>query len=83
MAEEKKAFPEKLMTCWHPVAYSNELTEKTYGTFLLHQAVVVWRDSKGAGSCDARFMHSQRDRLVPGLGQRRLTCLSLPCLGIQ
>ena len=65
MAEEKKAFPEKLMTCWHPVAYSDELTEKPYGTFLLNQAVVVWRDSKGA-------VHAMRDLCI-----HRGTALSL------
>ena len=65
MAEEKKAFPEKLMTCWHPVAYSAELTEKPYGTFLLDQAVVVWRDSKGA-------VHAMRDLCI-----HRGTALSL------
>lgn len=65
MEEEKKAFPEKLMTCWHPVAYCDELTEKPYGTFLLDQAVVVWRDSKGA-------VHAMRDLCI-----HRGTALSL------
>lgn len=65
MAEEKNPFPEKLKACWHPVAYSNELTDKPYGTFLLDQAVVVWRDSKGQ-------VHAMKDLCV-----HRGTALSL------
>ena len=65
MAEEKNTFPEKLMACWHPVAYSNELKEKPHGTFLLDQAVVVWRDSSGK-------VHAMKDLCV-----HRGTALSL------
>ena len=54
MKQANTPYPEKLMACWHPVAYGEELTEKPYGTFLLDQAVVVWRDSKGD-------VHAMRD----------------------
>jgi len=59
------SFPEKLFACWHPVAYSHEIGDKPYGTFLLDKAVVVWRDSGGAA-------HAMRDLCI-----HRGTALSL------
>lgn len=39
-----KKIPEKLYGCWHPVAYSHEVTgEAPFGAMLLDEAVVVWR----------------------------------------
>lgn len=59
-------FPQKLRACWHPVAYSHEVgAEKPFGTFLLDQAVVVWRSSDGRG-------HAMRDLCI-----HRGTALSL------
>ncbi len=40
-------FPQKLKACWHPVGYSKEIGEQPYGTFLLDQAVVIWRGADG------------------------------------
>ncbi|MBP2498291.1 phenylpropionate dioxygenase-like ring-hydroxylating dioxygenase large terminal subunit [Methylobacterium sp. PvP062] len=37
-----------LRHCWHPVAFTNEVTDKPYATRLLDEQIVVWRDSKGA-----------------------------------
>jgi phenylpropionate dioxygenase-like ring-hydroxylating dioxygenase large terminal subunit len=55
----------KLDNCWHPVAYSKEVTaEKPFGTFLLNQAVVVWRSANG--------VHAMRDLCI-----HRGTALSL------
>jgi phenylpropionate dioxygenase-like ring-hydroxylating dioxygenase large terminal subunit len=55
----------KLYNCWHPVAYSKEVTaEKPFGTFLLSQAVVVWRS--------ANAVHAMRDLCI-----HRGTALSL------
>ena len=82
MAEEKNPFPEKLKACWHPVAYSNELADKPYGTFLLDQAIVVWRDSTGQ-------VHAMKDLCVHRgtallrVGKKRLSGLPLSRLGIQ
>lgn len=58
-------FPQKLKACWHPVAYSKEVAEKPFGTFLLDQAVVVWRSSAGE-------VHAMRDLCI-----HRGTALSL------
>ena len=58
-------FPEKLKACWHPVAYSKEVGDQPFGTFLLDQAVVVWRSSDGG-------VHAMRDLCI-----HRGTALSL------
>ncbi len=59
-------FPPKLLACWHSVAYSKEVgSEKPFGTFLLDQAVVVWRSSDGG-------VHAMRDLCI-----HRGTALSL------
>ncbi len=58
-------FPEKLFACWHPVAYSKEVTDAPFGTFLLDQAIVIWRSSDGA-------THAMRDLCI-----HRGTALSL------
>ncbi|MGB0385050.1 MAG: Rieske 2Fe-2S domain-containing protein [Ardenticatenaceae bacterium] len=42
-----KDFPEKLFACWHPVAYSSEVTDKPYGSKLLNEHLVIWRTSNG------------------------------------
>ncbi|MGI9550386.1 MAG: Rieske 2Fe-2S domain-containing protein [Aurantibacter sp.] len=61
----KTSFPEKLFACWHPVGYSNEITDTPFGTFLLEEAVVVWRSSDGK-------IHAMRDLCI-----HRGTALSL------
>lgn len=61
----KRTFPPKLRSCWHPVAYSDQLTNAPYGTFLLDQAVVIWRDSN-------QQVHAMRDLCI-----HRGTALSL------
>ena len=39
-----RKIPEKLVGCWHPVAYSHEVTsDAPFGAMLLDEAVVVWR----------------------------------------
>lgn len=58
-------FPEKLFACWHPVAYSKEVNKEPFGTFLLDQAIVIWRSSDGA-------THAMRDLCI-----HRGTALSL------
>lgn len=41
-------FASKLFNCWHPVAYSNEVSaDKPYGTRLLDEHLVIWRTSDG------------------------------------
>lgn len=65
MKIEKSIFPEKLSACWHPIGYSHEITDTPYGTFLLGQAVVVWRSSDGE-------VHAMRDLCI-----HRGTALSL------
>ena len=42
------AFPEALALCWHPVAYSHEVTDKPFATTLLEEALVIWRSADGA-----------------------------------
>jgi len=60
------AFPDKLKACWHPVAYSKEVVaKKPFGTFLLDNAVVLWRDSEND-------VHAMRDLCI-----HRGTALSL------
>ena len=58
-------FPEKLFACWHPVAYSKEVSEKPFGTFLLEHALVIWRSSDGG-------VHAMKDLCI-----HRGTALSL------
>lgn len=42
------SFPEKLLACWHPVGYSTEIkADAPFGTFLLDEAIVIWRTSDG------------------------------------
>ena len=50
---------------WHPVAYSTEISQQPYGTTLLGEPVVVWRDATGRP-------HAMRDLCI-----HRGTALSL------
>jgi len=66
MKDTKQQFPERLFACWHPVGYSNEIKEKEpFGTFLLDEAIVIWRTSDGRP-------HAMRDLCI-----HRGTALSL------
>ena len=66
MNKKKSDFSEKLFSCWHPVGYSNEIKAKEpFGTFLLDEAIVIWRTS------DAK-VHAMRDLCI-----HRGTALSL------
>ena len=66
MKETKQQFPERLFACWHPVGYSNEINAKEpFGTFLLDEAIVIWRTSDGSP-------HAMRDLCI-----HRGTALSL------
>lgn len=59
-------FPEKLFAWWHPVGYSHEIkATEPFGTFLLDEAIVVWRTS-------GRDVHAMRDVCI-----HRGTALSL------
>ena len=41
-------YPEKLLACWHPVAYGHEVgADQPYGAILLDEPVVLWRDAAG------------------------------------
>ncbi len=41
-------FTEKIYKCWHPVAYSHEVTsDAPYGTMLLEEPLVIWRTITG------------------------------------
>jgi phenylpropionate dioxygenase-like ring-hydroxylating dioxygenase large terminal subunit len=57
--------PEKLSRCWHPVAYSHEVTDTPVAATLLGEAVVIWRTSDGRA-------HAMRDLCI-----HRGTALSL------
>lgn len=50
---------------WHPVAYSTEVKQQPFGTTLLGEPIVVWRDSSGKA-------HAMRDLCI-----HRGTALSL------
>lgn len=40
--------PQKLLSCWHPVAYSHDVTDDNpYGTMLLNEPLVIWRNTAG------------------------------------
>lgn len=59
-------FPEKLFSCWHPVAYAYELkADEPHGAKLLDEALVLWRTSDGEP-------HAMRDLCI-----HRGTALSL------
>jgi phenylpropionate dioxygenase-like ring-hydroxylating dioxygenase large terminal subunit len=66
----------KLSNCWHPVAYSKEITaDKPFGTTLLNEAVVVWRSETG--------IHAMRDVCIHrgtalSLGWIKNNCLVCP-----
>jgi len=66
MDHNRTPFPEKLLACWHPVGYSYEIKEDApFGTFLLDEAIVIWRTSDGG-------IHAMRDLCI-----HRGTALSL------
>ena len=65
MADARSTFPEKLLRCWHPVAYAHEVADTPFAATLLGEAVVVWRTSDGIG-------HAMRDLCI-----HRGTALSL------
>ncbi len=46
----KKAahYPDKLLGCWHPVAYAHEVgADQPHGAMLMDEPVVLWRDTSG------------------------------------
>ncbi|MEZ4665023.1 MAG: aromatic ring-hydroxylating dioxygenase subunit alpha [Caldilineaceae bacterium] len=58
--------PEKLLHCWHPVAYSQNVTAAApYGTTLLNEPLVLWRTADGQ-------VHAMQDLCI-----HRGTALSL------
>jgi vanillate O-demethylase monooxygenase subunit len=59
------SFPEKLLACWHPVAYSHVVQAKPHGAQLLGEYLVIWRDQSGQP-------HAMRDLCI-----HRGTALSL------
>jgi vanillate O-demethylase monooxygenase subunit len=66
MNHNKTKFPERLFACWHPVGYSHEIkAEEPFGTYLLDEAIVIWRTSDGRA-------HAMRDLCI-----HRGTALSL------
>jgi phenylpropionate dioxygenase-like ring-hydroxylating dioxygenase large terminal subunit len=73
---EFMAIAPKLAHCWHPVAYSKEVaSDKPFGTFLLNQAVVIWRSEAG--------VHAMRDLCIHrgtalSLGWVKNNCLVCP-----
>ena len=65
-SKNKTTFPKKLYACWHPIAYSHEISDsEPFGTFLLDQPVVIWRSSDGT-------IHAMKDLCI-----HRGTALSL------
>jgi len=42
-----KKFPENIFSCWHPIAYSHEVTNQPKATKLLNEHLVVWRTGDG------------------------------------
>ena len=54
-----------LKNCWHPVAYSHQVTDKPYGTKLLDEYLVIWRSTDGQA-------HAMKDLCI-----HRGTALSL------
>ena len=66
MTHTQKIFPDRLFACWHPVGYSEEIpSSKPFGTFLLDEALVIWRTSDGR-------VHAMQDLCI-----HRGTALSL------
>ena len=66
MEVNQTSFPKKLYSCWHPVGYSDEiLKDSPFGTFLLDEAIVLWRTSDGKA-------HAMKDLCI-----HRGTALSL------
>jgi vanillate O-demethylase monooxygenase subunit len=65
MTGARSMFPDKLLRCWHPVAYASAVTDTPAAATLLGEAVVVWRTSDGRA-------HAMRDLCI-----HRGTALSL------
>lgn len=42
-----KSFPEKIFSCWHPIAYSHEVSNEPKATKLLGEHLVIWRNGEG------------------------------------
>lgn len=42
-----KQLPENLFSCWHPIAYGYEVTDKPKSTKLLGEHLVIWRTGDG------------------------------------
>ena len=46
--KDSPRYAERLLACWHPVAYAHELgSDRPHGAMLLDEPVVLWRDSDG------------------------------------
>ncbi|MGB1287309.1 MAG: Rieske 2Fe-2S domain-containing protein, partial [Aggregatilineales bacterium] len=41
------SFPENIFACWHPIAYSHEVTDKPVSSKLLDEHLVIWRTADG------------------------------------
>lgn len=42
-----KQFPDNIFSCWHPIAYSHEVTKQPKASKLLGEHLVVWRTGDG------------------------------------
>ena len=48
MSKVNSIYPDNLLACWHPVGYSHEIkASEPFGTFLLDEAIVLWRTADG------------------------------------
>ena len=65
-----KATSEVLGHFWHPVARSEEVTDKPIKVKLLDQPLVLWRSDGRADRCVLRLVHSSRNSAFARLARQ-------------
>ncbi len=72
-----------LRSCWHPVAYSEELGDGPVPTDLLGEPLVLWRDSAGHGPRVLRPLRPPGDRALARNGRGGRDRLPVPRLALR
>ena len=76
-------YPEKLLGCWHPVAYAHDVkAAEPYGTTLLDEALVIWRSSDGRRTPCETYASTEGLR-SPWVGSLTMHCVPVSCLALR
>ena len=72
-----------LRSCWHPVAYADELGDGPVAVDLLDEPLVLWRDSRGAAHALRDLCIHRGTALSLGARRRRRDRVPLPRLAVR